>query len=60
MEFEKLEKEIPALEKERDEINEKLTHTELNFDQIQQLTHRIGQIALQLEEKEMRWLELSE
>lgn len=60
MEFDKLEKEIPALEKERDEINEKLTHTELNFDQIQQLTHRIGQIALQLEEKEMRWLELSE
>ncbi len=60
MEFDKLEKEIPALEKERDDINEKLTHTELNFDQIQQLTHRIGQIALQLEEKEMRWLELSE
>jgi ATP-binding cassette subfamily F protein uup len=60
LEFEKLEKEIPCLEIERDEINHKLTQPDLGFDEMQKLTKRIGEIAVALEEKEMRWLELSE
>jgi ATP-binding cassette subfamily F protein uup len=60
LEFEKLEKEIPCLEIERDEINHKLTQPDLGFDEMQKLTQRIGEIALALEEKEIRWLELSE
>ena len=59
-EFEQLEKDIPKLEKERDEINVKLTQPDLPFSEMQQLTQRIGEIATSLEEKEMRWLELSE
>lgn len=59
-EFEQLGKEIPALEKERDEINQKLTQSDLPFVEMQRLTQRIGEIANELEIKEFRWLELSE
>ena len=59
-EFEQLGKEIPTLEKERDEINQKLTQSDLPFVEMQRLTQRIGEIANELETKELRWLELSE
>ncbi len=59
-ELENLSKEMPVLEKERDEINEKLASGNLPFDELDKLTKRIGEIAIALEEKEMRWLELSE
>lgn len=59
-ELENLNKEIPKLEKERDEINAKLASGNLAFDELDKLTMRIGEIANELEEKEMRWLALSE
>lgn len=59
-EFEQLEKEIPKLEREKKEIELKLSNENLNFDEINKLSLRIGEIANLLEEKEMRWLELSE
>ena len=59
-EFENLEKEMPALETERDSINEKLASGTLPFEEVDKLTKRIGAIVLLLEEKELRWLELSE
>jgi ABC transport system ATP-binding/permease protein len=58
--FEQLEKEMPLLEKERQDITEKMSAGNLNFDQIQQLSDRLIQINQLLEEKELQWLELSE
>lgn len=59
-EFEMLEKEIADLEKEKALINEKLASGSLPFNELQQLSLRIGEIDNTLSEKEMRWLELSE
>ncbi len=59
-EFELLEKEIADLEKEKTSIGEKLNDSETHFNQLQELSLRIGEINILLEQKEMRWLELSE
>jgi ABC transport system ATP-binding/permease protein len=59
-EFEQLEKEIAALEQERKDIYKQLEDSELPYDKLQQLTNRIGEVASAIDEKELRWLELSE
>ncbi|HYH16637.1 MAG TPA: ABC-F family ATP-binding cassette domain-containing protein [Flavisolibacter sp.] len=59
-EFEMLEKEIADLEKERSTLYEKLNDSSLPYDQLQQMTSRIGEISEAIDTKEMRWLELSE
>jgi len=59
-EFETLEKEIEDLGKEKTAVTEKLNSGNPPFDQLQQLASRIGEIERLLDEKEMRWLELSE
>jgi ATP-binding cassette subfamily F protein uup len=59
-EFELLEKEIAALTKERETINLKLNNSATPFEELQQLSNRIGQVNKELDEKEFRWLELSE
>jgi ATP-binding cassette subfamily F protein uup len=59
-EFEGLEKAIAALEAERSAIMEKLNNPGLPFDELQRLTERIGSIAQDIDNKELRWLELSE
>ncbi len=59
-EFESLQTDIAALEKERATINEKLNGGNLPFSALQALSNRIGEIAALLDEKEMRWLEMSE
>jgi ATP-binding cassette subfamily F protein uup len=59
-EFEQLEKDIPALEAEKETIVIKMSSGELPYGELQQLTSRITEITQLLEEKEMRWLELSE
>lgn len=59
-EFEMLEKEIPELTKEKETITEKLNSGSAPFEELQQLSLRIGEITQLLDEKEMRWLELSE
>jgi ATP-binding cassette subfamily F protein uup len=58
--FEQLEKEMPLLEKERQDLTDKMSAGNLNFDQIQQISDRLIQINQVLEEKELQWLELSE
>lgn len=60
LEFEQLEKEIAALNKERDEINSKMNDGSLSGDHITQAAIRLSQISDAIDEKEMRWLELSE
>jgi ABC transport system ATP-binding/permease protein len=59
-EFDQLQNEIAALEKEKAEITEKLNGGNVPFESLQQLSERIGVIAALLDEKELRWLELSE
>jgi ATP-binding cassette subfamily F protein uup len=59
-EFEQLEKEIPALETERRQLEEQLGNAELPYEQLTLVSKRIGEITQELEQKEMRWLELSE
>jgi ATP-binding cassette subfamily F protein uup len=59
-EFEQLEKDIPALEKEKAEITVKMGDGALAYEDLQKLSNRIMEITSLLEEKEMRWLELSE
>ncbi|RYY39330.1 MAG: ABC transporter ATP-binding protein [Chitinophagaceae bacterium] len=59
-EFQQLEAEIPALEKERAELTEKMAAGNLSYEDLQKYAARVAAINEALEEKEMRWLELSE
>lgn len=59
-EFELLEKEIAALNKEKETITQKLSSSHIAFDELQTLSQRIAEVTNLLDEKEMRWLELSE
>jgi ATP-binding cassette subfamily F protein uup len=59
-EFEGLEQEIARLTLEKQEVTEKLNSGTVPFDQLQQLSFRIGEISQLLDGKELRWLELSE
>ena len=59
-EFEQLEKEIPALEKEKKLLEVKMNNGSLSFDKLQETAERISDIIVLLDKKEMRWLELSE
>ena len=60
-EFEALEEEIPKLEKEKAEIENKLSSGEItDSDEIIKLSERFSYLTELLDDKEMRWLELSE
>lgn len=59
-EFESLEKEISNLTNEKKLITEKLNNGTTPFEELQQLSVRIGEVTQLLDEKELRWLELSE
>lgn len=59
-EFERLEKEIMFLENEQKEIEKALCSGTLSIDELTEKSKRLPVIKEQLEEKEMRWLELSE
>lgn len=59
-EFESLEKEIPALEKEKKVLEAKMNNGTMDFQKLQDAAERINEIMVLLDKKEMRWLELSE
>ncbi len=59
-ELEELEKLLPQLENEKSELEEKLSSGTLSHEELSAAAARIGEIINQIEEKEMRWLELSE
>ena len=59
-EFDQLEKEIRSLTDEKAIITQQLSNGDLPFEELQQLSNRIGEVTAQLDEKELRWLELSE
>lgn len=59
-EFNRLEKEIEKLEKRKAEITEKFNDASLSSEDIQKMSIELGEINNSIDEKEMRWLELSE
>ena len=59
-EFEQLEKDIAALEAEQQQIEQELCSGNLSIEQLTEKSKRLPIIKEKLEEKEMRWLELSE
>ena len=59
-EFEQIEKDLEALAAEKADLEAKLSSGEMPFDQLQAASERIGQILELTDEKELRWLELSE
>jgi ATP-binding cassette subfamily F protein uup len=59
-EFEKLEKEIADLEKEKTLLEVKLSNSSMEFEKLQETSERISEIIVLLDKKETRWLELSE
>ena len=59
-ELEQLEKDIPALEQEKGELETLLSSGTLSHEELTATAAKIADIINSLEEKEMRWLELSE
>ena len=59
-EFEQLEKEISDLNKEKAAITEKMNNGSTPYQELQALSLRISEVNQLLDEKELRWLELSE
>ena len=59
-EFEQIEKDLPELETEKTLISGQMSDGLLPYEELQRLTARMIEITTALEEKELRWLELSE
>ena len=59
-EFEQLEKDIAALEAEKKQIEDALSSGTLSVDDITAMSKRLPVLTDELDEKSMRWLELSE
>ena len=60
MEFEQLSKEIAALEDEQKRIEDALCGGTVSVDEITEMSKRLPIVKEELDEKELRWLELSE
>jgi len=59
-EFEALEAEIPQLEKQKAEALEQMNSGSLSPEKLQEVSELYARLEKELEEKEFRWLELSE
>lgn len=60
LEFEGLESEIEKLEQEKESLNESLSSGTLSPDELISVSNRIGEVINLIDEKTLRWLELSE
>ncbi len=59
-ELEQIERDLEALEAEKKDLEDQLGSGVLPFDRLQEVSERIGRILEETDEKEMRWLELTE
>jgi ATP-binding cassette subfamily F protein uup len=59
-EWESLQDELGRLEKEKNSLSEQLNSGALPYEELMKISERIAAISTLLDEKEMRWLELSE
>jgi len=60
LEFEALERELPQLEAEKADIEQQMSSGSLGNDQLMAMGNRMQELIDLIDEKEMRWLELSE
>ena len=58
-ELEKLDKDLPLLQKEKEELQTKMS-SNISYDELQKISGRVNEILAALDAKEMRWLELNE
>ena len=59
-ELEQIERDLEALALEKEELESQLGSGDLPFDRLQAASERIGVIMAETDEKEMRWLELTD
>jgi ATP-binding cassette subfamily F protein uup len=59
-ELEQLEADMPLLEAERTQLSNAMNSGSMPYEELEKAAHRIQEIGELLDEKEMRWLELSE
>lgn len=59
-EFEQLTQALEKLNKEKELLSEKLSAGNLPYQELQEVSARFKEVANEIDEKEMRWLELSE
>ena len=59
-EFEQIEKDLEALAAEKTALEAEISSGTMPFDRLQTASERIGEIIGLIDEKELRWLELSE
>lgn len=59
-ELEQIETDLARLAEERKELEDKLSSGALSFEQLQEASQRIEALIAEMDEKEMRWLELNE
>lgn len=58
--MEALDKEIPELEREKSELEQKLASGTMPFEELTTASQRVGELIELIDQKSMRWLELSE
>lgn len=59
-EFDLLTKELEKMNKEKEQLAVQLSTGNLEYQQLQEISERFKHVSEQIDEKEMRWLELSE
>ena len=59
-EFNRLEKQISVLEEKKEKITEQFNNPNLTPEEIEKLSIELGEVKNEIEEKEMRWMELAE
>ncbi len=59
-EFDELQRMLGNLGREKAELEEQMNKGDLAYDELMKISQRLTQINTELDEKEMRWLELSE
>src|SRR5699024_9227147 len=59
-EIKKIEQKLPKLEARKKELTQKLSNPDLPYEELQEASQQVGQVSGELEELEMRWLELEE
>jgi ATP-binding cassette subfamily F protein uup len=59
-EFNKLEKEIARLENEKSAMEQKMGSGDLGYEELSELSQEFEKLKEELEEKEMKWLEMAE
>jgi ATP-binding cassette subfamily F protein uup len=59
-EFEQIEKDLPLLEKEKELLSAALSTGNLTNEELMQRGERLGTVVAEIDDKTLRWLELSE